>query len=392
MGRYHSKRNRLKLILFVCLFSGTLASLVASLYFFNIKHYLLIPTSCLTIFIVTLLLSIYVPKLRILTVNITVLIGLILVGELSLFLKARILAQDKILGSYNYQYFIPDPDLGYKITPKDKIYTSIKTSGDKVIYDVSYHIDKNGFRITPQIKPNQECTWFVGDSFTFGEGVNDNQSLPWLWAEHKHVNTVNFGIHGYGPHQVLRVLELSETQKYTEQYCRPNTIFLQLLPEHILRASGVSNWDKNGPWYDLDPHGHLYLKGKFSDKPNVNQNIYLQKSYIIKYIESKITPPAHITPHHWAVYKKIIQAIKLQADQMQADFILLLWDMNPSGSPALYLKETTEILNNLNIKYILASSLLGSDLKPENYFIPQDGHPNFKAYQMIAASGFKNLS
>ena len=361
-------------------------SFFSAIYFHQLKNYLLVPTTLFSCFLAGILLSIYIKSIKILTLNFTVLMGLLLLLEAGFFLKARFFAQNANTGTYNYQYFIPDPNLGYKINPKNRIYTSIQKKGNNTIYDVTYHIDKNGFRITPRFKQNQDCIWFVGDSFTFGEGVNNSENLPWLWSKYKQVNTVNFGVHGYGPHQVLRLLETREKNNYTQKYCQPHVIFLQLLPEHVLRTSGAMSWDKNGPWYALDNHGNLYLKGKFSDKAHKTSNIYFQKSYLINYIESKITRPA-TTPstHDWAVYKKIIAQINIESQKIHAKFIILLWDINATGDTPTYTKETKNILDSLNIDYLLASNILPAD-QIADYFITQDGHPTFKGYETIAKS------
>lgn len=73
--------------------------------------------------------------------------------------------------SYQFQYFVPDPILGYKINPKEKIYTSTKKFQKNIVYNVTYHINKQGFRVTPKFNSHQDCIWLVGDSFIFGASL-----------------------------------------------------------------------------------------------------------------------------------------------------------------------------------------------------------------------------
>jgi len=82
-----------------------------------------------------------------------------------------------------------------------------RTSGD-VIFDVTYTIDEHGLRKTESSPVGQTVAFFL-DSFTFGEGVNDGDTLPQAFANlmgHK-VPVVNAGFHGYGPQAFLRTLE-----------------------------------------------------------------------------------------------------------------------------------------------------------------------------------------
>jgi hypothetical protein len=46
-----------------------------------------------------------------------------------------------------------------------------------------------------------------GCSFTFREGVEDREAMPYLVGELSKYIVYNFGFHGYGAHQMLSALE-----------------------------------------------------------------------------------------------------------------------------------------------------------------------------------------
>ena len=53
-----------------------------------------------------------------------------------------------------------------------------------------------------------EFVIFTGCSFVFGEGVNDNQTLPYLYGkQNPAVRCYNYGFPGYGTQQMLAVLQ-----------------------------------------------------------------------------------------------------------------------------------------------------------------------------------------
>ena len=99
-------------------------------------------------------------------------------------------------------------DLGFQALPGR--YTSKKlTAGGDAVYDVAYLIGEDGFRITALNNSSARIHInFFGCSLTFGEGLNDDQTLPhFLHAIDNSISVKNFGWHGYGVHQALRILE-----------------------------------------------------------------------------------------------------------------------------------------------------------------------------------------
>ena len=81
---------------------------------------------------------------------------------------------------------------------------------DEVVFDVTYTIDKNGLRISPlPHNSNAPAILFFGGSFTYGEGVNDDETAPYLTGilTDRNYAIYNFGIHGHGPQHMLAEIE-----------------------------------------------------------------------------------------------------------------------------------------------------------------------------------------
>ena len=83
---------------------------------------------------------------------------------------------------------------------------------------------------------------FFGDSFTFGEGVNDEDTLPNAFSIVSGMRVLNFGINGYGPHHMLRLLELDVPKKITSSF--PRLMVYTAIEDHIARAAGRGAWDQ----------------------------------------------------------------------------------------------------------------------------------------------------
>jgi hypothetical protein len=70
-------------------------------------------------------------------------------------------------------------------------------------FDIVYSVDASGRRVTPSPKTPRATVVMAGDSFTFGTGVEDHETYPYLLgAEHwPDVKVVNAGVGGWGPTQ-----------------------------------------------------------------------------------------------------------------------------------------------------------------------------------------------
>ena len=84
--------------------------------------------------------------------------------------------------------------------------------------------------------------FFFGDSFTYGEGVNDDETLPYLFEKLSggRYRAYNLAFHGYGPQQMLRVIETGLLEKMVSDQ-RPLIVVYEALVQHIERAAGKLN-------------------------------------------------------------------------------------------------------------------------------------------------------
>jgi hypothetical protein len=73
-----------------------------------------------------------------------------------------------------------DPLLGWTLVPSQAT-RSVARVGDEVIYDVTYTTDASGRRVSPAVDHTRVrgCVLFFADSFVFGFGVQDTQTLPY---------------------------------------------------------------------------------------------------------------------------------------------------------------------------------------------------------------------
>jgi hypothetical protein len=188
----------------------------------------------------------------------------------------------RLEGSITEGFTHLDDVLGYAPDASARV-TARKLHGDTLVYDVVYTIGPDGLRIAPPASDAtlHGCVVFFGDSVTFGEGVNDDQTLPYqvgIKTDGRY-KVYNFAFSGYGPHQMLAGLRAKWVERIAA--CKPTHFINLIILAHVARVAGLTGWDRHGPRFRLDRDGMPVQDGHF---------------------DTPATLLGHWTPPSWVVY------------------------------------------------------------------------------------------
>lgn len=159
---------------------------------------------------------------------------------------------------------------------------------DRAMYDVIYTIDAAGHRIVAPDRGDavEGCVFFFVDSFAFGEGVNDADTLPYQFGTltQGRFRVVNYAAPGYGAEHMLANIERGELARSAP--CAPTHIVYLALPHHILRAAGKPAYSARGPHYRLRADGTVeYFGTGIGNRPSWWQRKWQEhsaKSYVLR--------------------------------------------------------------------------------------------------------------
>jgi len=255
---------------------------------------------------------------------------------------------------------------------------------DSLVYEVGISINQSGWRVCPPCtgKANQAVLFF-GNSLTFGEGVNDEEAMPYQFglANAEQYCVYNFASHGWGPHQMLALIEYGITDSLVAEPVS-HIVFQTLYPEHIRRMLGFYEWDPRGPRYTLNKEGVAVHQGQFDAHFPVAARPYLSaRSYIYK----------RFLQHPWSIHdqdKALYTAVVLRSHQlMQARypgsrFHVLLWDWS-EGEDAVWFDAWREA--GIEIHPIEAILPDGDKSNLAWKISPYDKHPNAATQERIAS-------
>jgi hypothetical protein len=170
-----------------------------------------------------------------------------------------------IEGTITQGFFERAEDVGYIPRPDQHVTAKRVTDSDgTVVYDVAYTIGADRFRVTPPVPGAPACVAVFGDSFAFGEGLNDGETLPALLVAggNGRVAAQNFGIGGWGPHQMLGGLTSGRFQRALT--CQPTVALYTLIGGHMRRLAGRDDWFE-GPRFRLAADGTVVRDGSLRD-------------------------------------------------------------------------------------------------------------------------------
>lgn len=140
----------------------------------------------------------------------TLALGLAALAAFGIDVERRVwLARRALLGPEAVGIWQADPRLGWRHTPG-------AVGRQRVVpdFDVTYRIDEDGGRRTPGRPDSGPAILFLGGSFTFGHGVEDEETYPALlqarWRDHR---VVNRATNAWGTaHAVSLLPELLESE------------------------------------------------------------------------------------------------------------------------------------------------------------------------------------
>ncbi|HEV8410900.1 MAG TPA: hypothetical protein VGQ30_10345 [Gemmatimonadaceae bacterium] len=329
--------------------------------------------------------------LRVVSVNACLV--LLLFGAIEAAFGMLLTRRNRSFPEYPPQYFQPDDELG-GAPQKGAAAHVTKRAGSAVVYDVNYTIGANGLRVSPPDHGTdaKACALFFGDSFMFGEGLADDQTIPWRVGAltNGDVRAFNFGFHGFGAQQMLAALQGDRVAKAAD--CRPTHIIYEAIPDHVARSAGYYSFMRHGPRYELEPNAvrpdSVSLRGHFDDAENNRSAIgavianAMAKSWVYRWLTSLSPQPDEDDLRRYVAI--VTSAARVAATRYPGvRFDVLYWDihgespMDEKVLPAL----RAAGLNVFDAEQILP----GFRENPSSFALsPYDAHPGARADDLLA--------
>ena len=318
------------------------------------------------------------------------LVSCLLVVSVELLLRLRPKTDDlKGRTVFNQPPFYEEP-VGYR--PKaDCMLVGESKNINEVFYHYEAHIDEYHRRIPvcgADAPAKGQFVLFFGCSYTFGDGLSDDQTLPSLFCRHAPgVEVRNYAFGGYGAQQMFCLL--SRERKMPKEVQAQTGLGLYVyIDDHLQRLRGTVFWAAATPHLEIED-GKVVWKGSFSPHTAMEKAGAWVDSFRLGALIHRTLRP--IGRPSFADRDKLARVCAASKEKMQkmfpgSDLKVVIFPMT----------QTAPMMKNLLEKYgvdcLDYHSLLDTaGMTTEEIFFP-DGHPKPKVIEIINDRLCKDLA
>jgi len=243
----------------------------------------------------------------------------------------------------------------------------------ETIFDVKYSIGEDGFRVTPLAQNGYRRINFLGDSLTFGAGLNDNETLPYFINQKmKNISVKNFGFPAYGPQQALAIMESERNTKGTIN-------FFLTAPWHAVRSSCKPKFTEGSTKYEIASNDGVVKSGRCWDESRMLYRV-LKHSRLYQVAENIWINS--VSDGDFELYLAIVRQIAEISHRRDQDFIIgFIKADNNFFTGTSYTNEKVFVkLREISDEIIDVTLAERSESVDEIYFIHRlDKHPSARA-------------
>ncbi len=273
-----------------------------------------------------------------------------------------------------------------------KIRESLTSGQKRFIFNVHYTINQFGYRETPieESETRDKQAIFLGDSFTFGEGLNDNETIPYYFAQQAvDYAPYNFGVSGDSPFDILAKAENYQFEEMVPY--KKGVVIYTLLNRYLYRVKGdmaEMEWAANHPYYVMR-NGEVCRKGSFlTGRPLLTRALMrLKESEILRRLNKKHLLP--IADRDFKLMARTIEtAFHIFGEKFpDAKLYLVVYPLRAGEID--HTRQILKYLDGTKIKILDYSALFSG--KDSRYFIAGDGHPTAYANQVFTEKLLEDL-
>lgn len=272
------------------------------------------------------------------------------------------------------------------ITPNlNEEFTLIGSESKRIKYKAHYTTDKSGRR--KAWASGKKNIVFLGCSFTFGQGVNDENTFPYLVGEKLGVRTYNVGIPGSSPAMILKALrEKTIPGEITDE---ETIVILTLVPEHLIRITGSILYFRNNSLaftthpFAYSHNGQIIIKDSFSDDPSYGKQFL--------YYLSRLNFPAAFGidypepgKDNFLLMADIIKDIELEFRKKYPQTTKFIVSFFPTGNARVNNRKLKDFFISEKMNVFDFTFLNGPALLSDSYYLKYDGHPSPLAYELYS--------
>ncbi len=253
----------------------------------------------------------------------------------------------------------------------------------KLKYRVQYTTDDTGMRKGFQGKTGNIL--FIGCSYTFGQGLNDEETFPYVVGKKTGYRTFNKGIPGTGPLTILKNLK-DQKEKYFRNIPEDETtVVLTIIPEQFPRVFNTISYLQNIE--KIADHPYLVSEGnqlivKTRNESDLNPDYYLSRLSFP--FALGIEFPVY-GEKEYRLFARVLNEIQIELKKNSPHVKNFAVALFPTGSARNLYKELRNVLvQEKNLVVFDYTPLHGPSLFGHTFHLKYDGHPSPMANELFS--------
>ena len=233
---------------------------------------------------------------------------------------------------------------------------------------------------------------FFGCSFTFGDGLDDDETLPYQVGTQSggRYRIFNFAFQAYGPNHMLALIEHDRVRRVVDT--TPQHAFYVAIPGRVWRVAGRVAWGGHAPRYALNADGSVHLAGAFGNRELLDQRLglkhgvrQLNKSAIWRRLGNG---DDRISDDDLRLYFAVVRHSQelLAAQYPGIQFHIILWPYQDSPQQPYAYEKMLEEFRRTGVSLYLVEDILPGFRSDRSPYIlgSADHHPNALADRLLA--------
>lgn len=266
----------------------------------------------------------------------------------------------------------------YEFNNKEEI--DIPYSKDSIVFEQTYTIFPNKFRVTKCNENSDSVYVFIGCSYTFGLGVADNETLPYYFSKlfDFNKNIINCGLSARGSNAALNVLNNDVFLPLIKNKSSKIECFVYtLIFDHVIR-----NFNYEDKYYRID--GFLYKNNKRYIPTTIGKIKYIfARSYIFRKVFVPIIDE-YFEQYYEDYLINTLKEINKIVEEKYNSKLVIMWNDHQEKYKRLCKK-----LKETNLDLIFLPEYFN---EKRTYKLEHDGHPTAKANEEIAQILYNHIN
>tara|TARA_Y100001958_G_C21155389_1_gene490554 strand:+ start:138 stop:1151 length:1014 start_codon:yes stop_codon:yes gene_type:complete len=274
----------------------------------------------------------------------------------------------------------------------DELLGYIPKKGSKIgCNGEKYTINNEGFRTYKGFNPSESNHLIIGDSFGFGDELDDSEALSYLLYKDYDIKNINAAVYGYGVDQMtLRALEIIKNKEISK-------VIMITSPGGIDRVNKSVRNNVKKPFYLFDGKKLVLNKPGYQKIENATRNSLINKSFFIRFSLIKLGMSKYLVNDemvqdnlpYYLKSCKILENFQEKLNNKNINFDVVLY--RDAGEIIRQKKEQKKLTDNflkcldeINVKYLDTYEILRSN-KDKKLFIKHNfGHPTLVSNLIVS--------